>query len=69
VTFASDRSGSGQIYVMNADGSGQERISFGSGTYSTPVWSPRGDLIAFTKQQGGRFLIGVMNPMARASAS
>jgi TolB protein len=62
VTFASDRSGSGQIYVMNADGSGQERISFGSGTYSTPVWSPRGDLIAFTKQQGGRFLIGVMNP-------
>lgn len=62
LTFASDRSGSGQIYVMNADGSGQERISFGSGTYSTPVWSPRGDLIAFTKQQGGRFLIGVMNP-------
>jgi TolB protein len=62
VTFASDRSGSGQIYVMNADGSGQQRISFGSGTYSTPVWSPRGDLIAFTKQQGGRFLIGVMNP-------
>jgi len=61
VTFASDRSGSGQIYVMNADGSGQERISFGAGTYSTPVWSPRGDLIAFTKQQGGRFLIGVMN--------
>lgn len=62
ITFASDRSGTGQIYVMNADGSGQERISFGSGTYSTPVWSPRGDLIAFTKQQGGRFLIGVMNP-------
>ncbi len=61
ITFASDRSGSGQIYVMNADGSGQERISFGSGTYATPVWSPRGDLIAFTKQQGGRFLIGVMN--------
>ncbi|MFK7791228.1 MAG: Tol-Pal system beta propeller repeat protein TolB [Devosiaceae bacterium] len=62
VTFASDRSGSGQIYVMNADGSAQQRVSFGSGTYSTPVWSPRGDLIAFTKQQGGRFLIGVMNP-------
>ena len=62
VTFASDRSGAGQIYVMNADGSNPQRISFGSGTYSTPVWSPRGDLIAFTKQQGGRFLIGVMNP-------
>jgi TolB protein len=25
------------------------------------VWSPKGDLIAFTKQAGGRFHIGVMN--------
>jgi TolB protein len=24
------------------------------------VWSPRGDLIAFTKQLGGRFHIGIM---------
>ncbi len=47
---------------MNADGSNPQRISFGTGSYSTPVWSPRGDLIAFTKQQGGKFLIGVMEP-------
>jgi TolB protein len=26
------------------------------------VWSPRGDLIAFTKQEGGQFSIGVMSP-------
>jgi TolB protein len=25
-----------------------------------PVWSPRGDLVAFTKMVGGRFHIGVM---------
>ena len=30
------------------------------GRYGTPVWSPRGDLIAFTKQNKGRFHIGVM---------
>ena len=47
---------------MNADGSGQQRVSFGDGSYSTPVWSPRGDLIAFTKQSGGKFSIGVMKP-------
>ena len=47
---------------MGADGSGQRRISSGSGSYSTPVWSPRGDLIAFTKRSGGQFLIGVMRP-------
>ena len=39
-----------------------ERISFGSGKYGTPVWSPRGDLIAFTKIEGGTFYIGVMRP-------
>ena len=38
---------------MNADGSNQHRISFGDGRNGTPVWSPRGDLIAFTKQAGG----------------
>ena len=38
------------------------RISFGQGRYGTPVWSPRGDLIAFTKQSGGQFQIGVMRP-------
>ena len=36
--------------------------SAGAGAYSTPVWSPRGDLIAFTKLLGGQFLIGVMKP-------
>jgi TolB protein len=58
--FESDRGGTQQLYVMNADGSGQQRISFGDGRYATPVWSPRGDLIAFTKLGGGQFRIGVM---------
>ena len=37
------------------------RISFGGGRYATPEWSPRGDLIAFTKI-AGNFRIGVMSP-------
>ena len=32
------------------------------GRYSTPVWSPKGDYIAFTRQKGGSFGIGVMKP-------
>ena len=47
---------------MNADGGNAHRISFGDGKYGTPVWSPRGDMIAFTKIAGGRFSIGVMRP-------
>ena len=45
---------------MDARGGEPRRISFGNGRYGTPVWSPRGDLVAFTKQNKGRFHIGVM---------
>jgi TolB protein len=47
---------------MNADGTNVQRISRGQGRYATPVWSPRGDLIAFTKFFGQTFQIGVMRP-------
>ncbi|MEM8615724.1 MAG: Tol-Pal system beta propeller repeat protein TolB [Pseudomonadota bacterium] len=70
IVFNSDRGGSPQLYIMNTDGSpracpsgGRDvacRITFGAGRYSTPVWSPRGDLIAFTKQNKGKFHIGVI---------
>ena len=62
IVFNSDRGGSQQLYVMDADGGNVRRISHGQGRYFTPVWSPRGDLIAFTKMLGGKFYIGVMYP-------
>ena len=57
ITFNSDRSGYQQIYVMKNDGSDVKRISFGNGLYGTPVWSPRGDLIAFTKLHKENFIL------------
>jgi len=60
ISFESDRGGKQQIYVMAANGGDAQRISFGDGAYSTPVWSPRGDYIAFTKQSQGKFAIGIM---------
>src|SRR5262249_44810724 len=49
-------------YVMNADGTGQRRISFGGGWYASPTWSPDGESIAFTRRgQDGR-RIGMMRP-------
>lgn len=61
IVFESDRSGSQQLYVMDANGGNERRISFGGGRFATPEWSPRGDLIAFTKISGN-FRIGVMTP-------
>ncbi len=65
IVFESDRSGSQQLYVMPAGGGEATRISFPpagneGARYGTPVWSPRGDLIAFTMQLQGKFHIGVM---------
>jgi TolB protein len=60
IVFESDREGTQQLYIMGAGG--VRRLSRGEGRYSTPVWSPRGDYIAFTKQMSGRFLIGVVKP-------
>ncbi len=75
IVFTSDRGGTPQLYLMNADGSpltcpsgGRDtacRITFGEGRYSTPVWSPRGDLIAFTKQYNRTFYIGVIGTDGR----
>src|ERR1700729_4093269 len=63
ICFESDRGGRPQIYIMPASGGAAQRISFGGeGSYSTPVWSPRGDYIGFTRQAGGKFAIGVMKP-------
>ena len=45
---------------MDSNGLNQKRISKGTGNYATPVWSPRGDLIAFTKNFQGQYFIGVM---------
>jgi len=66
ICFESDRGGKPQIYIMSAQGGPAQRISFAkddvNATYSTPVWSPRGDYIAFTRQGASQFSIGILKP-------
>lgn len=47
ITFVSDRGGSTDIYVMNADGRQMRRITQQLSTALSPRWSPDGQHIAF----------------------
>ena len=40
IAFASDRSGSYQIYTMNADGSSVIAVTAGPGAFVAPAWVP-----------------------------
>jgi len=51
LTFASNRNGNLDIYVTNADGSGQRRLADRPGTEDYGlVWSPDGSMIVFASQ-------------------
>jgi len=47
IAFVSNRSGPFDLYVMNADGTGQTRLTFESVDAHNPAWSPDGTRIAF----------------------
>ena len=66
---ASARAGDYAIYVLNADGSAQTRLTENAAARSSngvffqvePDWSPDGRSIAFASRRGGSFDIYVMN--------
>ena len=63
IAFASDRNGGDwEIYVMNADGSEQRRLTSRPRTDQRPAWSPDGAWIAFTSRRKGSEDIFVMRP-------
>jgi Tol biopolymer transport system component len=49
IAFRSERSGEPEIWVMNADGTGQRRLVAGL----SPAWSPDGSLIAYAAPATG----------------
>jgi TolB protein len=61
IAFVSDRDGNYEIYVMNPDGSNQQRLTDNLALDSEPSWSPDGTRIAFTSDRNGNHEIYVMN--------
>ena len=60
IAFASDRDGNFEIYVMNADGTGQTRLTNNPAADRVPAWSPDRSKIAFTSNRDGNDEIYVM---------
>jgi len=63
IAFTSDRDGNREIYVMNADGTNQVRLTNNTIVDDHPTWSPTGLKIAFVSERttGGRGIF-TMNP-------
>ena len=62
IAFTSARDGNSEIYVMDADGKNQRRLTDHPATDFSPSWSPDGKKIAFSSyRNGGNIQIFVMD--------
>lgn len=50
-----------QLFVIGADGTARRQLTSGSGSNTTPVWSPDGQRIAFIHRDGDDSQVYVMN--------
>ena len=58
IVFTSDRTGTGQVYVMDADGSDQVQLTFDPAFKDqVPDWSPDGSRIAYAAGDPGDVLV------------
>ena len=53
IVFSSNRDGNWEIYIMNPDGTRQERLTYDRAVDCEPVISPTGDRILFTSNRRG----------------
>ena len=61
IAFESPRGEGRDIYLINADGTGEVRLSDSSGDDKQPCWSPDGKRIAFNSNRDGNTEVYVMN--------
>ncbi len=60
IVFTTNRDGNYEIYLMNADGSGQTRLTSSSGDDMAPSWKLDGSRIAFDSNRDGNWNVYTM---------
>ena len=61
IIFYSERDGNAEIYVMDADGGNQKRLTDTPSDEGYPMWSPDGSRITFDSDRDGNFEIYAMD--------
>jgi TolB protein len=59
--FTSTRSGSPQLYLMDAEGTNLRRLTFEDGFADEATWAPDGVRLAYTTKVDNRFQIAVLD--------
>src|SRR5688572_13502857 len=62
LVFQSDRHGSTELYVIDADGNNERRLTFNGGDDTHPSWSPDGQWIVFDSNRDGSWNLYLMRP-------
>lgn len=62
VAYISKDDGNFELYVVNKDGSGKQRLTNEAASDGLPTWSPDGQWIAFRSDRGGQWAIYAMRP-------
>ena len=62
IVYISKDDGNFEIYVINKDGSGKQRLTTEPASDGLPTWSPDGKWIAFRSDRGGTWAIYAMRP-------
>lgn len=61
IAYVSEKTGNKDIFIINADGTGETQITFEGSDEQQPIWSPDGTKIAICSNKNGNEEIYVMN--------
>lgn len=62
IVFMSRREGNWEVYIINADGTGLQRLTNDPAEDGLPTWSPDGNAVAFVSNRGGPWAVWAMTP-------